>query len=93
MVINKVARPNTSYSTPAEEILEDEKMNPLLLLGWESLVYHNRIFAKGRSYASRDTGWEIYLLLGAWKGFRDRCLELPNASLSAAEVPHTNNVR
>ena len=37
MVINKAARLNVSSFTPAEEILEDEKMNPLLLLGWESL--------------------------------------------------------
>jgi hypothetical protein len=56
------------------------------------LVYHNRIFAKGRSNASRNTGWESYLLPGAWNGFRDRCLELRNASLGAAEVPHTENV-
>ena len=57
------------------------------------LVYNNRIFAKGRSNASRNTGWESYLLPDTWNGFRDRCLESPNASLSAAEVPHTENVR
>jgi len=37
MVINKAARPDAFYFTPAEGLLEDEKMDSLLLLVWESL--------------------------------------------------------
>jgi hypothetical protein len=31
------AAPKRVLFAPAEEMLEDEKMNPVLLLGWESL--------------------------------------------------------